>query len=749
MRRHALISSLLVASVLASFSPALRGQFVSYDDDQYVTDNEHVKQGLTAESVAWAWTTGHAANWHPLTWLSLMLDYQIYGLRPFGFHLTNVLLHAANAVLLYLLLWRMTRQIWQSALVAAIFAVHPLRVESVAWVSERKDVLCALFGLLALAAYTRYAAAPSVRRYALVVVPYVLSLLAKPMLVTLPMLLLLLDYWPLRRFLFSPAITAAEGLSITGKAAPTFRQAATTWLVLEKLSLLLIAIGSSAITFAVQLKGEAVRDFEAFTLDQRLANAVISCVRYLIKMVRLDQLAVFYPHPAHWPTWQVAGAGSFLAAVTLLVLLRAKRSPWLTVGWLWYLVALVPVIGIVQVGDQALADRYTYLPTIGIIWMIVWSLPSWLWRSATGRVVLGVGAAAVLLVLGAFTWVQARYWQNTETLFERAASVSPDNYMAYASLGFEQQTKGNMNAALEYYRKAVDAKPTWAPAFVFRGVALREQGHSADAIGEFSKAIELNPKFAEAYHNRAAVYERLGNNRRAVQDYTKALEIKPTLAAAYQNRGRLYFTLGQSAKAVQDYSKAIELQPREAQAYDGRGLAYNALRQFDRAVDDLTMALRLRPGHTSAYLNRGIAFLSSGRPDDAIADFARVIKLEPNHAPGYYNRGMARMTVNQFPEAIDDFDEAIRRQPDFAEAYANRGWSKERMGRHERAMADYERAIELKPDFATTYYYRATAYTSDGQYDLAWRDVEACERLGGQVNPQFLDELRKASGKSP
>ena len=743
--KHALISLVLFGVVIAVFWPATSAQFIMLDDESYVVKNYQVQQGLTPKSIRWALTTGECANWHPLTWLSLMLDYEVFGLQPFGFHLTSVLLHAANASLLYLVLLRMTGQAWHSALAAAIFALHPLRVESVAWVSERKDVLSALFGFLALGAYAHYAAAPSVKRYALVVAAYVLSLLAKPMLVTFPMLLMLLDYWPLRRWSFDRvAFSAADSASAVSPNA-AFPPRSLTHLILEKLPLLAIAVASSAVTFLVQSHGSAVTSLRAVGLGQRLANAAVAYARYLEKMVRFDQLAVFYPLHT-WPSWQVTVASLVLSAVTLTVLWRLRRSPWLAVGWFWYLGMLIPVIGIVKVGEQAMADRYTYLPTIGIVLMVVWSLPKRLFATPRGRAAAGTVGLAIIAVLIMSTRTQLSYWQNSKRLFEHALAVTRDNYVINTVLGdYLFLEEGDTESALKHFGQALQIRPTWWPAYIDRGVLYRRQGQLQKAIREFDRAIELESS-PNVYYGRGITYEKLGDLPRALADFSKAIELSPGFAEAYHKRAGTYAAMRAHEKAIRDFSEVLQLRPNVLDAYLERARQYEAVGRFEQAVSDLDSAISLQPDH-AAYLQRGNLYLRSGRPGEAVEDFSRAAQLKPEVAETYYGRGMARLQMQKFEQAIQDFDEATSRQKDYVEAVANRGLAYLRMGNHRLALLDLNTAIELKPQEPALFQHRAVAYLGERQYDLAWQDVETCRKLGGEPESEFLRRLAEASGR--
>ncbi len=392
-KRLLIISLFLIIASFMAFWQVTRCDFINYDDDKYLTDNSHVQDGLTVEGITWAFTTGYAANWHPLTWISHMVDVQLFGLQPGWHHLTNLLFHLASTLLLFLVLHRMTKALWQSAFVAALFALHPLHVQSVAWVAERKDVLSTFFWMLTMGTYASYVAKPGLKRYLTLLLCFALGLMAKPMLVTLPFVLLLLDYWPLQRL--EQKRPPQEGLSKDKSTTSPVRipvQPVGHWplirpLLIEKIPLFALAALSSIVTYLVQHHGGAVQSLETFPPGVRMANAFVSYITYMVKMLWPTNLAVFYPYPTSWPLWQVLGSAALLITITVLVIRGAKKRPYAAVGWFWYVGTLVPVIGVVQVGRQALADRYTYIPLVGLFIIVAWAVPEllkkWPYRKET------------------------------------------------------------------------------------------------------------------------------------------------------------------------------------------------------------------------------------------------------------------------------------------------------------------------------------------------------------------------------
>lgn len=562
--RAVLVAFALGLATAAAFARAPFFGFTNYDDQDYASDNPQVRAGLSWDGARWAFTATHAANWHPLTWLSLQLDSSLWHAHPGGYHLTNVLLHVANTVLLFAALQRMTGALWRSALVAALFGLHPLHVESVVWISERKDVLSTFFWMLALWLYAGYAARPGWGRYLLVALAFALGLLAKPMLVTLPFVLLLLDYWPLGRL----PRRAGRGSPLVQGAAPDpvpggFR--APLALVLEKLPLFLIAAASCAMTLYAQQKAGAVQSLERFAFPVRAANAVMTYAGYLRKMLWPSDLALFYPHPgAALPTWQVIGAAIVLLGITGLALVWARRRPYWTVGWLWYLGTLVPVIGLVQVGAQAMADRYTYVPLVGVFIMLSWGLG----ELAARRPALAPASGVLLLACFACTWRQVGIWRDNVTLWEHALAVTDDNYMAHQLLGRALIQEGKPHEATEHFRQAVHIKPDDYIGRVNFGLYLETQwGRTEEARAELAEALRQKPDSPAANLNMGYVLDRLGRTDQAEAYYRKAAgapEDYRDYVTAQVGLGKVLVKLGRAPEAVPYIRAAVEKQPASA-----------------------------------------------------------------------------------------------------------------------------------------------------------------------------------------
>jgi hypothetical protein len=494
----------LTVVTLAVFWQVHQYDFINLDDNVYVTENSHIQSGITLEGIRWAFSTTHAEFWHPLTWLSLMFDAQLHGLNPGGYHLTNLILHILSSLLLFWLFNRMTGTVWKSAFVAAFFALHPLRVESIAWISERKDVLSAFFWMLTLCLYVYYTEKPVIRRYLLVFFCFVCGLMSKPIVVTLPVVMILLDYWPLGRF------GSQKGNVIL-------------WQLREKTLFFILSAVFSIITIYIQ----PVTHIPNWppSLESRIINALDSFVIYLGKIFWPRDLTVCYPFLVQVPVWQVWGAVLLIFVISVAVILTIRHLPYLFVGWFWYSVALLPVIGIIQVGNNAMADRYIYLPSIGISIMLAWGIPLLFRSEKMRKKILFPAAIVIIIILSVLTWQQCGYWKNSVTLFSHALHINEYNYQAHINLASYQVKIDKINEAIFYYNKAIRIKPDQADAYNNRGIAYAKIGHYQRAIEDFNKAIRLQPNNANIHNNRANFYLNQGNNVSGCRDAKTACEL--------------------------------------------------------------------------------------------------------------------------------------------------------------------------------------------------------------------------------
>jgi protein O-mannosyl-transferase len=687
-----------VLAVAAAYAPVARYGFVNFDDPEYVIDNQHVRHGLTSAGIAWAFSAFYSANWHPLTWLSLMLDCQLFGLDPRAMHVTSVLLHAAAVLLLFLALHRMTGAPWASAVVAGLFALHPLRVESVAWISERKDVLSTCLWMATLLAYAYYAERPTWRRYAVVVLAFAAGLLAKPMVVTLPFALLLLDLWPLRRASWT-----------TGSAQ------AWASLALEKIPLLALAAAVSLVVYRAQLEGGAVTSFAALPLTARIGNALLSYASYVGLTFWPVGLAVFYPAREVIPSGRVALAALALAGMTFLSLWRVRREPWLLVGWLWYLGTLVPVIGIIRAGDQAMADRFTYIPQVGLLLAIVWSFRA----HVTGerwRLALPAAAAFALAACVVTTRQQLWHWRDSQALFGHALAVTENNALAHTNYGFALLEHGRADEAMTHFRRAVALKPLYAKARLNLGYGLGTLGRSEEAIAEYREAVRLDPGYAPAH-------------------YDLGLE----LAEA-----------GRFADAIPEYREALRLDPTHAKAHTNLGLALAHQGQLDEALSHYEAAAALEPELPAVHNNMAVVLERMGRNDDALAHYRRGVELGPGDARAHFNLASVLSGGAGLAEAAAEFRETLRLRPDLVEAHLRLGDVLLKQGQTREALAEYRAALAARPEWAVAEgrlaWALATGSGSTGDPAEAVRLAEDARARTNDADPEVLRALAAAYG---
>jgi tetratricopeptide (TPR) repeat protein len=576
---HTLLWSLVLAAiVLLAYSGVTHNAFLNYDDDTYITNNPHVRAGLTWATVKWAFTAYDEANWHPLTWLSHALDCQFFGLNPAGPHFVNVLLHAANAVLLFLLLQSVTGFGWRSLMVAALFALHPMNVESVAWAAERKNVLSMLFFLLALCAYVWYTRKPGLRRYAAVAFLFALALLSKPQVITFPFLLWLLDYWPLRRM---GALTA-NAASQSGNLP----KASHGWLALEKVPLLLLSAISAVITLRAQSAGGAIKTLSQYSPLLRVETAVISYVSYIGKALWPSNLVALYPHPTElYPTWQVGMSALVLVLITALIV-RNRERRYLAVGWFWFLGTLFPMIGLLQVGAQAMADRYAYIPLIGLFLMLAWLAADWSKAHQLRSSWFALAAVSWLLVLGILTYRQVGYWHDIPSFWSRTLALTQDNYVAHDTLGEYLAGQGRSEDAAAHFRAALAIRPDDLPANLNLGTYEHGRGNLQAAIERYQivalHAGDVNLR-ATAYGNLGSAYRQMGELSKAKQCFETALQLAPdrTMPMATIGLGLIAEKNGDLAEAVRQYSRAMATQPTDV----GFLLLAHALQQEGRSEE--------------------------------------------------------------------------------------------------------------------------------------------------------------------
>jgi protein O-mannosyl-transferase len=763
---------LLVLVTVAVYWPATGYDFVSYDDQAFVSGNPHVQGALNWEGVKWAFcNTEQASYWAPLMWLSHLLAWQFFGSNAWGHHLANVVLHAANTALVFLVIRRMTQATWPSILVAALFGLHPLRVESVAWVSERKDVLSGFFGLLALLTYVRYAQRPVISNQLPVIshqpsrVPapsdrprtpghrllitdhrslfYLLSLfcfacglLSKPMLVTWPFVMLLLDYWPLGRMQKAAgskqkteAISTLHAPRSTLHASPftdpsqiaNRKSQILLPLLVEKLPFLALALAGSVVTFVVQQRGGALAMGESLPLAARSGNALITYCRYLGKLFWPADLAVFYPHPGDWPLAQVLLAGGFFLGISALLFVKRQRCPFLLMGWLWYCGTLVPTIGVVQSGSQAMADRFTYVPSLGVLLLAVWGASELTrcWRYQRLALSVAGGAAIVLCLL--LTRQQLRHWKDSEALFRRALQVTQRNYVAHNSLGYALDQKGQVDEAIRQYQEAIRFKADYADAYNNLGTALGKQGQVDEAIRQLQEAIRLRADYAFYHYNLGVALARKGQTDEAIRQFQEAIRLKPDHVEAHNDLAIALSGLGQIEEAIGQLRDAIRLKPDRAEAYHNLGIALGKTGRIDEAIRQFQEALRLKPELARAHNSLASALHQKGQVDEAIRQYQEVARLEPEDADVHYNLGSLFVRKGQLDEATRQFQDAVRLQPDSAQAHNGLGIALARQGQMDEAIRQFEEALRLKPDYPTASSNLRNALLKKGPADGAAR----------------------------
>jgi tetratricopeptide (TPR) repeat protein len=635
----AVICLALALVTTALYWPMLHHRFINVDDEQYITSNPHVQAGLTWPGIVWAFENTEAANWHPLTWISHMLDCQLFGLNPAGHHLTSLLIHVANTLLLFLWLNQLTGALWRSAFVAALFAWHPLRVESVAWVAERKDVLSAFFWMLTLIAYTRYAkkwsrvegrgsradiavqaldSRLSTLDYFLALLFFACGLMSKPMVVTLPFVLLLLDFWPLNRF--PPGSSARSIIN----------------LIVEKLPFLALALAGSVVTYLIQKSGGAVWSSGVLPFHARVANALLAYVRYLSKTFWPADLAIIYPYPRHWPVMAVIGAALLLAIWSGLFLWRARQNPYLLAGWFWFLGMLVPAIGLVQVGSQSMADRYTYLPSIGLFILIVWGLNDFLNFRPQGRKIATLIGGLALAGCLVCTAVQLNYWQNSVKLLRHTLEVTTDNFVACNFLGRALDDLGQKDDALSLYAESVRIESHYPPAQYNLGMAWLNRGWAEKACEPLATAVRLVPDDAGARYYFGAALMDSGRLDDAIVQFNEVLRLDPSLAKAQGKLALVFIKQGKTAEAIPHFAETVRLLPNDAEA----------------------------------RFNLGLALLDNQRPAEAAIQFSEELRLTPNETKAHFRLAQALQQQNKPADAVRHYREALRLTPDFPEAKA-------------------------------------------------------------------------------
>ena len=699
-KKSILLGAALALATLALFWPVLHFEFNNYDDPDYVSKNIFIQSGLTWDGIVWAFRlTGYASNWHPLTWISHMLDWQIYGKNAGGHHLTNLLFHIANSVLLFLVLKKMTGAIWRSAMVAALFAWHPLHVESVAWVAERKDVLSGFFWMLTMWVYAKYAegknfkgnekqnvqhstfnAQRSMFHYVLALIFFALGLMSKPMLVTLPFVLLLLDFWPLKRF-------ARGEWRVTGSR-----------LLMEKIPFFALALASSVITFFVQRHAGTVRTLTSIPTEYRWVNVFLAYFRYLGKMFWPSELAVFYPLPDYLSLWLGLIASIALLGLTVWICFQVARGrPYFALGWFWYLGTLVPVIGFVQVGAQSMADRYSYIPLIGIFILLVWWLADLAAKWPRQKIICGVAAAIVLGACWVRTAIQVPNWRNSFTLFEHALATTGDNFVANINLGSALMEQGKFDEALQQYEISLRNDPTFE-AHVSMATIFEKQNKLELAEEHFRAGVELQPKDKLIRNNFGMILMHLGKLDEAAAQFSTALQIDPDYVLAHGNLGLVAEKKNQFAEAAEHYRAVLKADPKNFAARSGLGNVLSKLGQRDEGILEFSKALQMEPNRAEGHYNLAAALADQKKIDEAIQEYSAAIKLKPDYADAHNNLAVLLTDRGQLAEAAAHLAQVVQLRPSDAESHFNLSYVLTKLGKNDEARSHYRRALELNPN---------------------------------------------------
>ena len=667
----------LVAATFVAYEPVRHNDFTRYDDAKYITKNPNVSGGITQQSVTWAFTKLYAANWHPLTWLSHMLDCQLFGLKPFWHHLISVLFHIANALLLFWILKNITGTMWTSAFVAAVFALHPLQVESVAWAAERKTVLSGLFWLLTMAAYIRYARQPRLGRYLVVLLVFGLGIMTKPAVVTLPLVLLLLDYWPLERIgrpgppMAGKLRYATPGKQRVGGAS---QKVSAVRLIVEKIPLLALSVILSVMTLKAQQSGGAVITFEKIPLDYRIANVFTSYIKYIGKMICPSRLAVFYSNPhVNLLEATVVVCALLFVLISILSIYIGRRRRYVAVGWLWYVVTLVPMIGLVQVGTQAMADRYMYISMLGLLIIATWSVKDLIANNRHWKTAATVLAAIVLSSAVILTRTQVKYWQDDMTLFAHTLKVTENNPLAEHNYGSALFEAGQLDEAIPHFNNAIRIIPTFVEARNNLGKIFLIQGKTNEAIACFNDVLRQNGGSAEAHYYLAMALGAQGKYNDAIKHFAAVPSSDPKYPDARYGMGLALMAANRPNEAIACFNDVLRQNGDSAEAHYNLGIALGKQKKYDEAIEHLAKVLQLNPMYPEAHNKIGFALQLAGRPDEAIKYLNEGLKINKGQET-YANLGSAYIQAGKYDLAIANLTKAIELKPDNIEVLNKLAW---------------------------------------------------------------------------
>ena len=722
----------LILSIVVVYIKVQKFDFVGYDDELYVTQNPIVQKGISPEGIKWAFTTFHSANWHPLTWISHMLDCELYGLNPTGHHWTNIEFHVANTVLLFFILFNMTGALWQSAFVAALFALHPLHVESVAWISERKDVLSTFFGLLSIVAYCRYVKRSSAKYYLMVLILFCLGLMAKPMLVTMPLILLLLDYWPLKRFQLHGDFPLRSDKPKDDAVRRNYR------IILEKIPLLILAVISCIITFFAQKSEGAVKPIWALPLKYRIENALVSYVKYILKAIWPQKLAVFYPHPGNTlPWWQILGAALLIISAGYGALRAARKYPYIPVGLFWFLGTLVPVIGLVQVGNQAMADRYTYIPLIGMFIIVSWGISDLLNK-------LRDQSSEIRVRRSGFGDQTVRIRKEEREKRKGVVGQGPGERIKEKGLRIKERMVGGRVAEIvptitKLFKKSRFQEIVLGISAGLILVALASKTYSQlnswkNGITLFEHAVSVTHNNYCAYNNLGSAYESVDLDK-AIFYYKAALKIRPNDAAAFYNLGNVFLEKGNIDKAIHYYLNALKIKPNDTAALNNLGGALIKKGDYDKANYYFKRALKTDPTGSETCMNFANALFLQAKPDIAVSLYKKILQTDSENADVHYNLAVVLSSQKKYQEAIRHYNKTLSIDPNYLKAHYNLGNILLKQGKMQEALVHYAETIKIKPDYVQAYNKMGLILFKQGKLDKA----KVLFSKAVQVDPNFTE----------
>jgi len=720
VRPDILICLLIVLATIFIYWQVGNFEFINLDDDIHLIKNTQLLGGFTIENIKWAFRYDNITYWHPVTWLSYILNIQLYGMKPGGHHMANVLIHIINALLLFAVFHKATGAPWKSTFVALMFAIHPINVESVAWVSEHKNVLSTLFWMLTMLAYVYYTKRRSLFIYLLALLFFMLGLMAKPMLITLPFVLILFDYWPLERFRFGwqdyNFNKKKFRIIISG-----FRKSSLFYLVLEKVPFFLLSAVSIFLS-SLSLQNQGIDlSAGATPITLRISNALVSYFSYIIKMVWPQDLAVFYPYPDTVPAWKAYSAFLFLVCITILVIRTFKKMPYIGVGWLWYIGTLFPVIGLVQAGLwPAMADRWAYVPFIGLFVIVAWGVPEFAYKYGIKKKLLTAAVIMLVIIFIAASWIQVGYWKNSSSLFKHALNVTDQNFIAYNNLGIAMTENGNTHKALRYFEKALQNHPFPYKVYVNIGNAFTAQGKIDEAIKKFIYALKINRNYEEAHFNLGNAYSKKKKFDKAIFHYSEALRLNPNLYQGYNNLGIILASLGHSDKAIEHYNKAIRINPYFVQSQNNLGLALLQRGKIDEAIIHFEVALQMEPDDVNIRMNLNRSLTIKQKIEDAAKELKETLQFTLPVPDLNILIEKLNIKKEKLDSVLNRFQKSLSTQPGFS------GIDIKWLPLVEETLKEYKTIISLikkmnqfQPESAEAYYYIACIYAGQNKTEIS------------------------------